>query len=62
MGVSPFFANKGYHPNLAVEPNTLVPSAEAQQFVAELDELHNELKENISQAQHRYQKYADQRR
>ena len=62
MGVSPFFANKGYHPNLAVEPNTPVPSAEAQPFVAELDELHNELKENISQAQQCYQKYVDQRR
>ena len=60
MGVSPFFANKGYHPNLAVEPNTLVPSAEPQQFIAELDELHNELKENISQAQRCYQKYVDQ--
>ena len=43
-GVSPFFANKGYHPALAVEPNLPVPSAEAQQYIAELDELHAELK------------------
>ena len=33
---------------------------EAQQYVAELDELHAELKQNISQAQVQYQKYADQ--
>ena len=42
--------------------NTPVPSAEVQQFIVELDEPHNKLKENISQAQHRYQKYADQHR
>ena len=48
------------HQNLVVEPNTLVPSAEAQQFVVELDKVHNELKENISQAQQCYQKYVDQ--
>ena len=61
-GVSPFFANKGYHPALAVEPNLPVPSAEAQQYIAELDKLHAELKRNISQAQVQYQKYADQHR
>ena len=50
-GVSPFFANKGYHPSLAVEPGLMVPSVRAQQYVAELDKLHEELKENISRAQ-----------
>ena len=61
-GVSPFFANKGYHPTLAADPNTDVPSIGAQQFVTSLDELHQELKQNIEQSQQRYQKYADQRR
>src|ERR1700677_1483655 len=60
-GVSPFLANKGYHPSLAVEPGLTVPSVGAQQYVADLDELHEELKQNISRAQLRYQKYADQR-
>ena len=61
-GVSPFFANKGYHLTLAAEPNITVPSSGAQQYVAELDELHEELKRNIAHAQLHYQKYADQHR
>src|SRR5260370_11204067 len=59
MGVSPFFTNKGYHPNLSTDTTTLVPSTEAQQFVAHLDEIHNELKQNIMDAQECYQKGAD---
>ena len=42
--VSPFFANKGYHPNLATTKDAPVPSARAQQFVTELDDIHTELK------------------
>src|SRR5260370_5199727 len=49
-GVSPFFANKCYHPNLSMDTTMLVPSTEAQQFVAHLDEIHNELKQNITDA------------
>ena len=30
MGVSPFFANKGYHPNLSTDTTSAVPSTEAQ--------------------------------
>src|SRR5260370_40029755 len=58
-GVSPFFANKGYHPNLATDTTMVVPSAEAQQFVVHLDEIHDELKQNIVDAQEHYQKGAD---
>src|ERR1700677_2380909 len=54
-GVSPFFANKGYHPALSANPDLPVPSAEAQQYVAELDNLHTKLKRNIRQAQSQYQ-------
>ena len=61
-GFSPFFANKGYHPALAVEPGLTVPSVGAQQYVAELDELHEELKQNIALSQLCYQKYADHHR
>ena len=59
MGVLPFFTNKGYHPNLSMDTTTVVPSMEAQQFVAHLDEIHDELKQNIVDAQEQYQKGAD---
>src|SRR5258708_6381477 len=31
-GVSPFFTDKGYHPNLSADITVMVPSTEAQQF------------------------------
>ena len=61
-GVSPFFANKGYHPNLAVHPERDMASARAREFAVDLGELHEALKSNIQQAQERYQKGADNRR
>ena len=60
MGVSPFVANKGFHPTLAADLNTDVPSIRVQQFMASLDELHQELKQNILHSQQCYQKHADQ--
>src|SRR5258708_6663389 len=54
-GVSPFFTNKGYHPEFTADLQVETSSAEAQAFVAEL-------KENIAQAQERYQKNADKHR
>ncbi len=60
--VSPFFANKGYHPSLAVEPNVQVSSIGAQCFISDLDDLHTELKWSIAKAQEHYQKYADEHR
>src|SRR5258706_1602317 len=59
-GVSPFFANKGYHPSFTVEPNEQVSSPEAQCFISDLDNLHTELKWSITRAQECYQKYADE--
>src|SRR5258708_3980392 len=53
-GVSPFFANKGYHPEIT--------SAEAQTFMADLERIQAELKENITQAQERYWKNVDKHR
>src|SRR6266436_893126 len=61
-GVSPFFANKGYHPSLVVEPNIQVSSIGAQHFISDLDDLHMELKRSIAKAQECYQKYADEHR
>jgi len=54
-GVSPFFANKGYHPNLSVYPEQDIVSSRAWDFVLNLDELQDTLKEEIAKAQRQYQ-------
>jgi hypothetical protein len=61
-GTSPFFANKGYHPTLAVHPERDLASARARDFAVDLGELHETLKSHIALAQQRYQKSADTRR
>src|SRR6266850_1920803 len=61
-GVLPFFANKGYHPTLSTDTTTVVMSSEAQQFVVQLDKIHNELKQSIADAQEHYQKGANRHR
>src|SRR5258707_3572058 len=55
-GISPFFVNKGYHPRLST--NLLAPSSssEAQCYVADLDQLHSQLKASITEAHEHYQK------
>ena len=60
-GVSPFLTNKRYHPNLVTATDAPVPSVRAQQFVAELDNIHAKLKQNITKAQQHYQTYADRK-
>ena len=62
MGISPFFANKGYHPNHTIHPERNLASSRAKDLVVNLDELHQELKATISKAQLRYQGPADARR
>ena len=57
--ISPFFANKGYHPNISVHPERDLTSARAREFAVDLDELHQELRKHISAAQRRYQLPAD---
>ena len=57
--VTPFFANKGYHPNLTVHLEHNLTSPQAQEFVTDLDELHQHLRENMAAAQLRYQGTAD---
>lgn len=58
-GTFPFFANKGYHPNLTVHPERDLASAAARNFVVNLDDLHQELRRNILDAQKRYQGRAE---
>ena len=36
-GVSPFFANKGYHPNLAVHPERNLSSVWAREYAVDLE-------------------------
>ena len=61
-GVSPFFANKGYHPNMTIHPERDLASQKAREYVSDLDELHSELRRQLTKAQHRYQGPADLRR
>jgi hypothetical protein len=58
-GISPFFANKGYSPNLTIHPNCDLALARAQDYVTDLDELHQELRHTILEAQQAYQTSAD---
>ena len=58
-GVSPFFTNKRYHPNITVHPERDIASFWAQDFTVDLDELQSTLKAEISMAQQHYQKSAD---
>lgn len=61
-GISPFFANKGYHPNISVHLERDIVSSAAREFVTDLDELHQELRKQILEAQKHYQGPADNRR
>jgi hypothetical protein len=60
-GVSPFFANKGYHPNLSVHPKRDIASSHAREFAVDLDELHRQLQKLISEVQVCYQDSTDRR-
>jgi hypothetical protein len=58
-GVSPFFANKGYHPNLAIHPKRDLASSRAWEYAIDLGELHEYLKTEMARAQQRFQVAAD---
>lgn len=60
-GISPFFANKGYNPNISIHPERDLASTQAQDFVVNLDELHQMLKTEIAAAQKCYQVSGDSR-
>lgn len=46
-GVSPFFANKGYHPSLDVHLETAAPT-DASAFASDLNALHTHLREQLA--------------
>src|SRR5579875_422836 len=58
-GISLFFANKGYHPNITVHPEYKLASDTARDFVVNIDELHATLHNEIVHAQNRYKEQAD---
>ena len=58
-GISPFFANKGYHPNITIHPECDFASIWARKFAVDLDELHFALKDHIQEAQSCYQVLAN---
>ena len=60
-GVSLFFANKGYHPNLSVYPERDIVFSHAHNFIIDPDELQDMLKEEIAKAQQQYQPSANSR-
>lgn len=49
-GISPFYANKGYHPNVTIHPECDMASARAQDFAVDLHELQDELRNQIAAA------------
>ena len=60
--VLPFFANKGYHPNLAVHPERDLSSARARKYAVNLELLHEFLCIEMAAAQKCYQGPADTKR
>ena len=62
--VSPFFANKGYHPCLDIQlnrsPHSALPLSDAARYyLSNLEKIHTQLKHLIANAQTRYKKSAD---
>jgi hypothetical protein len=47
-GVSPFFANKGYHSNISIHLECDLPSTLAQDYAIDLNKLHKFLPEEMS--------------
>ena len=61
-GLTQFFANKGYHPNISIRPEIDIRSDRAKDFVADLDKIHTFLREEITIAQKCYKEQADRKR
>jgi hypothetical protein len=61
-GTSPFFANKGYHPSLPTHPENLSTSQGAHQWVTNLKDVHERLRENLRATQERTQETTDEQR
>ena len=61
-GVSLFFTNKEYHPNLAVHPECDLSSTRAREYAVDLELLYKYLRTEMAAAQQRYQGPADTKR
>jgi len=61
-GVSPSFANKGYHPDITVNSDLGLSSSCAQEYTSDLKELHEFLHSEMALAQQRYQGPTDAKR
>ena len=59
--VSPFFANKGYHPNITVHLEHNLSFAWAREYSVDLNSLHQFLHEEMAHAQEHYQGPTDAR-
>ena len=59
--VSPFFANKGYHPSIQPVITAESISTEASTYASDLSDLHNYLRTQLEIAQKAYQRPADQK-
>jgi len=53
-GISLFFTNKGYHPNIIIYPEQDIASSCTCNFIVDLDKLQSTLKEEITKAQRQY--------
>ena len=60
-GITPFYANKGYHLNITICPEVNIRSDTAKDFVADLDQIHTLLREEITRAQKRFKEQADKK-
>jgi hypothetical protein len=60
--ISPFFANKGYHPSIGVDLNRDVPSAKAAAYAADIQKVHQYLRETLSDAREKMKETTDRRR
>src|SRR6202522_2890425 len=61
-GVSLFFANKGFNPTFTVYSKYELTSLKAQEYVTDLQELHDNLHVTIQESQKHYQQDADKNR
>uniref|UniRef100_A0A0W0F6I6 Putative reverse transcriptase-RNaseH-integrase n=1 Tax=Moniliophthora roreri TaxID=221103 RepID=A0A0W0F6I6_MONRR len=59
--ISPFFTNKGYHPNITVHLEYHLTSQKAHNYVSNLDDVHQFLHDKIKAAQEAYKTMADNR-
>ena len=60
-GLTPFYANKGYHLNITVRLEVDIQSDLAHNFIVNLDELHTYLRDEIVNAQCKYKEQADRK-